>query len=137
MKEVRLGTWKPSLGKIALVCVVLALLTCICLFAVPWIVNTADTYSGKQLFTQGEYESFKMALSSPEVTITEITVLSSNPILVQFQVKVPHGQTFSYGNLSTEDKYPWRQVANAFFIAMLVIVATGFPVVIWTLIVEP
>ena len=58
-------------------------------------IASPPVYEGKELLTTDEYEEFKLALAKEEVAIHSITVLSSNPILVEFAVSAPDG--FNYG----------------------------------------
>jgi len=64
-------------------------------------------YEGKETFyTKTEYQDFKIALDNPSVSIDEMIVLSSDPpIVIQYTIAIPHGESFPYGEINKSWKY--------------------------------
>jgi len=63
------------------------------------VLPMPNTYLGKEVFeTETQYSDFKRAVGAEEININTIDVLSSEPpIVVSFNVRVPYGNTFPYG----------------------------------------
>ena len=76
------------------------------------LFHSSVVYQGKNLFTSAQYEDFKLALSDRNITIDEIIILSSSPILVDFRIRVPRNYDFSYGQTRAVDGEPWNVVVS-------------------------
>lgn len=81
-------------ASIAIVCIFLAS------YAISTIWTDPTEYSGTVIFeTKAEYANFKRSLVSDNIHIRGLTEVSSeSPIMINFRVRIPHGETFPYGN---------------------------------------
>ena len=62
------------------------------------------TYSGKINLNQEEYNLFKTELLMDHTSISKLYILNSNPLLVDFEIKVRQGHTFPFGDINHAEK---------------------------------
>lgn len=64
----------------------------------------SEIYSGKMLFVNdSEYSKFKTALLNPNVSVITLNSLNGSEYFVDFEVAMPHGQKFIYGEKQASD----------------------------------
>ena len=93
-------------------------LLCLGAYTLGW---ADDNYKGKEIFqTETDYANFKNIVGQDNIYITDILELSSAPpIVVDFNISVPHNYPFPYGNLQSPH-------LEGFVVVGLGVVSLGF-----------
>lgn len=80
--------------------VIFPIVMCLFAMAVLWAAYgqfTSTAYEGKMLVSHDQYETFKSAAINPEFTISKLQVMNSDPVYLDFSVRVPRSATFPLG----------------------------------------
>jgi hypothetical protein len=100
--KINKGGQEMRKGHIPYITGMVVVMVVVCIFVTyPMAKQAGVVYQGKELFrTEAEYSQFKEVIGEKDISIKDISVLSSEPpIIVQFRVNVPGNIQFGYGRV--------------------------------------
>ena len=89
--------------------------------------RTTDIYKGKLLLLEADYTDFKSQLAGEDVRINSITTVASEPAFVEFNVTVPIGYTFTFGEKVDQFRDWWLTLVPLLFATFFVGVYSWWP----------
>lgn len=107
--------YKKMFGEFPVGGLVLMIGFAIALFCCCFWQFTNTAYEGRMLVPYKDYETFKTAAINPEFTITKLQVMNSDPVYLDFSVRIPRGASFPMG-----ERIDWQ-----FNIMGVVVLAAG------------